>query len=143
MIENKSNELTLIFHSDKDQDKKARAFVETLSRYKVKTLDLKREKLTETQLAEIAGKMDADIRKLVDATYLDTTGSEKTNDIMAMHDNDLLLLMKEQPMLINTPIIIIGTQAYQYHSAYDLLTSNAGTEGVEVTMGANREEERD
>ena len=50
MIENELNEITLVFHSDKDKDKKMRAFVETIATYKVKTLDLKRESITELQL---------------------------------------------------------------------------------------------
>ena len=65
MIENQPNELTLIYHSDKADDKKARAFIESVTDYVVKTLDLKRESLTETQLAEIAGKMNVRIELLI------------------------------------------------------------------------------
>ena len=61
MIANQPNELTLIYHSDKADDKKARAFVESVTDYKVKTLDLKKESLTETQLVQIANKMDVKI----------------------------------------------------------------------------------
>ena len=74
MIENQPNELTLIYHSDKAEDKKALAFIESITNYKVKTLDLKRESLTETQLAEIAGKMDMKIEQLVDFTYQSPAG---------------------------------------------------------------------
>ena len=43
MIENQPKEITLIFHSDKDKDKKMRAFVETISTFKTKTLRLDRK----------------------------------------------------------------------------------------------------
>ena len=66
MIENQPNELTLIYHSDKSDDKKALAFIELPTDYTVKTLDLKKQSLTETQLAEIAGKMGLAIHQLLD-----------------------------------------------------------------------------
>ena len=54
MIHNEPGELTLIYHSDKQADKKARGYVESLQGFKIKTIDLAKESLTETQLAEIA-----------------------------------------------------------------------------------------
>jgi len=142
MIENQPNELTLIYHSDKEDDKKARAFVETISDYKVKTLDLKKEPLTETQLAEIAGKMGLRVQDIVDKTYKDELESDDKNITGAMWSNDLLTLLKQEPVLIKTPIVIIGAKAYTYASSYDLLTENRSTEGVRAASG-NAEEIKD
>jgi len=142
MIENEPNELTLIFHSDKDQDKKARAFVETLTDYKVKTIDLKREALTETQLAEIANKMGVSVRQLIDPGYKDRFESKDVKTIDGVFDNDLLTILKQEPILINTPIAIIGKRAFSYASAYDLLNRNSATDGVSSVRDANREEKR-
>lgn len=92
MIENEPNEITLIFHSDKEEDKKMRAFVETISTYKTKTLDLKRDSLTETQLAEIATKMKVSVSGFVNQTYIDRIHSETKQGIQSMTDNDILTL---------------------------------------------------
>ncbi len=143
MIENQQNELTLIYHSDKAEDKKALAFIESITNYKVKTLDLKRESLTETQLAEIAGKMDMKIEKLVDLTYQDQIQSKDNRIIAEASEADLLTILAQEPILLSTPIAIIGKRAYQYASAYDLLNLNMTTEGVASIHSANVEEKRD
>src|SRR4051812_15294126 len=139
MIENEPNELTLIYHSDKEDDKKARAFIETIVAYKIKTLDLKKESLTETQLGEIAGKMGIPVQELVDKTYKDQLESNNKKITDAMWSNDVLTLLKREPILISTPIVIIGKKAYTYASSYDLLTDNRSTEGVKARSG-NAEE---
>jgi arsenate reductase-like glutaredoxin family protein len=123
MIENQPNELTLIYHSDKADDKKARAFIETITDYVIKTLDLKRECLTETQLAEIAGKMDVGIELLIDTSYKDSFTGADPESISDVSDADLLTLLTQIPILIKTPIAIIGKRAYQYTSSNDLLIS--------------------
>jgi arsenate reductase-like glutaredoxin family protein len=123
MIDNQPNELTLIYHSDKPDDKKARAFVEAITDYVVKTLDLKRESLTETQLAEIADKMDVRIEMLVDSSYRDHFQKKDAESIHDVSDTDLLTLLAKVPILIKTPITIIGKKAYQYASANELLSS--------------------
>ncbi|HWA33920.1 MAG TPA: hypothetical protein VG737_07315 [Cyclobacteriaceae bacterium] len=135
MIENQPNELTLIYHSDKDDDKKARAFIETVADYKVKTLDLKKESLTETQLAELAAKMGLPVQDLVDKSYKDQLQNTDKKVTSTMWSNDLLTLLKQEPILIKTPIVIIGKKAYTYASSYDLLTENRPTDGVRARSG--------
>lgn len=121
MIENQPNELTLIYHSDKGDDKKARAFVESVTEYKVKTLDLKKYSITETQLAEIADKMGVKIEMLFDPTYQDRFQSQKPLVADAVTDSDLLAILAHEQILIKTPIAIIGKKAYQYDSANEII----------------------
>jgi arsenate reductase-like glutaredoxin family protein len=122
MIENQPNELTLIYHSDKEADKRARAFVESVTDYVVKTLDLKRDHLTETQLAEIADKMSADVKTLIDFSYRDQSPLKDTTSLRQLSATDQLTLLAKEPMLLKTPIVIIGKHAYHYASANDLLS---------------------
>lgn len=122
MIENQPNELTLIYHSDKGDDKKARAFIESVTEYKVKTLDLKRDSITETQLAEIADKMGVKIEMLFDHTYQDRFQAQKPLNANAVTDSDLVAILAHEQVLIKTPIVIIGKKAYQYDSANEILT---------------------
>src|SRR5688572_20066307 len=104
MIENKANEITLIYHSDKPDDRKARGYVESINSSGIKTLDLKRDPITETQLAEIAVKLNASILDLFDPTYAD-----RANDVQAadMSDDDIVRLLAHEPILIWTPILIV------------------------------------
>jgi arsenate reductase (glutaredoxin) len=142
MIENQPNEITLIFHSNKDKDKKMRAFVETISTYKVKTIDLKRETLTQTQLAEIANKMKVEIKDLMDQSYIDTIKGETNKGEESMSSNDLLTLITKNFLLLETPILIIGKEAYHYQSAYTLLEQQFNITGVASNGSANIEEKQ-
>jgi len=142
MIENEPNEITLVFHSDKDKDKQMRAFVETIGTHKVKTLDLKREFITELQLAEIADKMTVGVKDLVDKMYLDRIEITTIEGVIDMSDADILTLISREPILLATPILIIGKIAYLYESAYQLLKQNFNSTGVESISAANVEEKK-
>jgi arsenate reductase-like glutaredoxin family protein len=140
MISNQSNEITLIFHSDKEEDKKTRGYIETLEDYAIKTLDLKRESLTETQLAEIAGKLGIPVSSLVDEQYSDRV---KIESVKGMRDEDTLNLLAQNPILLATPIVIIGDHAYQFESSYDLIQESAAIRGIRGSSAANVEEKND
>ncbi|MBK7652396.1 MAG: hypothetical protein IPJ20_19085 [Flammeovirgaceae bacterium] len=121
MIENEENEITLIYHSDKTEDKKMLAFVEVIENYKTKNLNLKRQTLTETQLAEIADKMELPIAELVDESYMDRAPLENLLQCKSMSSGDILTLLSQNPILLATPIIIVGSKAYKYKSAFEII----------------------
>jgi arsenate reductase-like glutaredoxin family protein len=130
MIENQPRELTLIYNSDKSDDKKARAFVESLPGYAIKTLDLTKDSLTETQIAQIAIKMKENIEDLLDPTYDDHISVHKEG-LKLMSRSEMLTLMANEPKLISTPILIIGSRAFRYGSAYELINKEMNMrEGV-------------
>ncbi|HET6541239.1 MAG TPA: hypothetical protein VFG46_12190 [Chryseolinea sp.] len=142
MIENEPRELTLIFHSEKTDDKKARAYVESLPTLAIKTLDLAREKVTETQLAQIADKMQLPIKELVDITYDDrSTAVRQTGNIKQMESGELLILIRHNPKLLATPILIIGDKAYKYATSYHLINEYLD-EGVKSVSDAVNPEEK-
>lgn len=142
MIENESRELTLIYHSEKTDDKKARGYVESFPSITVKTLDLAREKLTETQLAQIADKMQAPVSELVDITYDDRPNTtENKEGLKEMDKTQLLILIKQNPKLLATPIIILGNKAYKYGTGYHLI-KDFMDEGVKSGSNAVNAEEK-
>jgi len=142
MIENEPRELTLIYHSEKTDDKKARAYVESLPTLAIKTLDLAREKVTETQLAQIADKMQLPIEELVDITYDDrSTAVRQTGNIKQMDSGELLILIRHNPKLLATPILIIGDKAYKYATSYHLINEYLD-EGVKSVSDAVNPEEK-
>lgn len=138
MIENQPNELTLIYHSDKSEDKKARAYIESITKYKVKTLDLKNEPITEMQLAEIANKMNVEIKLIFDTTYMDRLKTPNTKAIDEFDDNDILTILVNEPILLKTPIAIIGKQAFVYTSANDMLLKNASADGPKGSYNVSK-----
>jgi arsenate reductase-like glutaredoxin family protein len=140
MIENQPNEVTLIYHSDKENDQKSRGYVESLDGYVIKTLDLKNEKLTETQLAEVANKLGATIDELVDESYADRVN---IGSVKGLREQDALKLLANDPILINTPIVIIGKHAFHVDSAYELIREGMSEEGVRENSAANVEERKD
>ena len=121
MIENQENELTLIYHSDKEEDKKMLAFVKAMDKYVTKNLNLKRQTLTETQLAEIADKMELPIAELLDESYIDRAPLENLLQSRMMSPGDLLTLLSQNPLLLATPIVIVGAKAYKYRSAFEII----------------------
>lgn len=140
MIENQPRELTLIYHSGKSDDKKARGYVESLPTLAIKTLDLAKESITETQLAQLADKLEVDIPNLIDPTYDERENTTKNKEGLKQIDREeVLTLIKQNPKLLNTPILIIGDRAYKYGSAYQLIKEYQ-SDGVKNNSAANAEE---
>jgi arsenate reductase-like glutaredoxin family protein len=143
MIDNQPRELTLIYHSEKPDDKKARGYVESLPTLAIKTLDLAKESLTETQLVQLADKLELPIEDLIDPTYDDRTNIPSNKEgLKNLDNNSALTLIKHNPKLLITPILIIGSRAYKYGSAYQLIKEYQA-EGVKTTRAANTEELND
>lgn len=138
MINNKEKELTIIYHSGKSDDKKARAYAESLDGYAVKSLDLEKEDLTETQLAEIANMMRCDLPDLMDVSFSDADKKERKKLDWA-EGEDLLKVLVKNKRLIKTPIVIIGDKAYHYASGYYLGKKDMANSGVKSEK-ANIEE---
>lgn len=142
MIDNQPRELTLIYHSEKSDDKKARGYVESLPTLAIKTLDLAKESITETQLAQLADKLEMKIEDLVDPTFDERSNTkENKQGIKEMDRQEMLTYIKHNPKLLSTPILIIGDRAFKYGSAFELIKEYQ-SEGVKTTNAANKEEKQ-
>ncbi len=142
MIENKPRELTLIYHSEKSDDKKARGYVESLRDVTIKTLDLAREPITETQLAQLADKIEIPVQDLIDVTYDERADTENNKEgLKEMDPTEILTMIKQNPKLLCTPILIIGDRAYKYGSAYHLIKDKM-EEGVQTSSNSVNIEEK-
>jgi arsenate reductase-like glutaredoxin family protein len=109
MFENNLNEITLIFNSDKDDDQKTKTFVDAMENVSITYVDLKSQRLTQDQLSEIIEMLEVDLADLFDPTYADRS---KITSLDAA-----LKLLTKNPLLLATPIIIIGDYAYQFESS--------------------------
>lgn len=140
MIENKSNEITLIYNSEKHDDKKARGYVESLHGYTIKTIDLSQETLTETQIAQLAQKMEGKISELIDPTF-DDSKAIVNQQLDQLEGAELVKVLRNNNKLLSTPILIVGDRAYKYGSGYGLIKEEMVHE-VGHIKSANREEQR-
>jgi len=129
MINNTDKELTIIYHSGKEDDRKARGYAESLNRYVVKSLDLRVEDITETQLAEIANMMNCGLPDLMDDTFSDADAPE-LNQLRNADGHDVLKILVRNKRMIKTPIVIIGKKAYYYGSAYYLLKEDMANSAI-------------
>lgn len=137
MLDNQPNELTLIYHSEKSDDKKARGYVQSLPTLAIKTLDLARDPITETQLAQLADKLEMPVEDLIDPTYDDRANTSNNKEgLKEMDGHAVLTLIKQNPKLLITPILIIGSRAYKYGSAYQMIKEYQA-EGVQAVSSAN------
>jgi len=120
MKEDNPNELTLIYNSDKQEDRQAKSFVESLPGYTVDTIDLANELLTEEEILQLAAKMKVNIEDMLNPTFDDHI-SVHNEGLKLMSRTDLLTLMANDSKIINCPILVIGNRAYRYGSANELI----------------------
>lgn len=142
MIDNKPREITLIYHSEKTDDKKARGYVQSLPNVAIKTLDLARDTITETQLAQLADKIEIPVEELLDITYDERADTENNKEgLKKMDPTEILTMIKQNPKLLCTPILVIGDRAYKYDSAYHLIKDKM-EEGVRTNSNSVNIEEK-
>lgn len=140
MIDNKQRELTLVFNSEKPDDRKARGYVESLPSVVIKVLDLSKEAITETQLAQLSDKLGIPVTDMVDPTYDDTgKAGNKVRVLKEMEGQELLILLAHNTRLLATPILIVGNKAYKFASSYELINQYQAL-GVKSSAAANTEE---
>ncbi len=140
MIDNKQGELTLVFNSEKPDDRKARGYVESLPSVVIKTLDLSKEAITETQLAQLSDKLGIPVTEMVDPTYDDTgNAGNKVRVLKEMEGQELLILLAHNTRLLATPILIVGNKAYKFASSYELINQYQAL-GVKSSAAANTQE---
>jgi hypothetical protein len=94
-------------------------------------------------LVQLADKLEIPVGELIDPTYDDRANTRKNKEgLKILDDNSALTLIKHNPKLLITPILIIGSRAYKYGSAYELIKGYQA-EGVKATSAANTEELND
>jgi arsenate reductase-like glutaredoxin family protein len=140
MIENQSNEITLIYNSDKADSKKARALVESLPGYTIKMFDLMCDPITTTQIVQIADKAGVRIEELIDPFYDDHI-SIHSEGVKIATSKEMLKLMVNDTKLIATPIIIVGVHAYLCNASYDLIKEKLAI-GIDAIPHAHTEEKQ-
>jgi arsenate reductase-like glutaredoxin family protein len=110
------NEMLFIYNSGNKSDREALGYAKGLKSYVLKEFDVKRDRLSETQLKEIANQINVKVRDLIDITsdtYVDQYASAN------LADTDLLITLSREPELLRTPIVLKHKCGYFVASKYD------------------------
>ena len=109
-------EIKFIYNSTQIKEREALAYAKSLDQHYINAVDLDKELLTERQWAEIAQKLNIEIKELIDQNndyYQDHLEGKDFND------DDLLQLFKKYPQIMKTPIIDAAEYAKFVNSPYD------------------------
>ena len=97
----KKRELKFIYNSQKKRDREGYGLITALEKHIINELDISRNKMTETQLAELADVLKVPIPELVDSG-----ADHYTDKIKSLSDQDTLTMIHEDMTLLKTPIVI-------------------------------------
>lgn len=112
------NEIKLIYNSSRMEEKRAVGYAEALKDHKLQTIDVTREHITETQLAELADQLGVEIRELVDeqsALYKDNFADKD------FEDGELLRVLSQNMEMLKTPIALKDERAFFVTASYDFI----------------------
>src|SRR5690606_31775501 len=127
MFDMKKNEIRFLYNSSKKDDREAYGYALSLNKHKINELDITKNKLTSTQLAELAQKLNVPIIDLFDKRSSFFRDNVAGND---MGEEDLLTILKEETDCLKTPIMVYADKAVVLDSKYDTNTIDLAIEGI-------------
>ena len=115
---NTNKEITLIYNSEEHIGRQILAYVHT-ENIIIHDIDLKNMKLTPTQWAELASRLNIDVRNLINTenpNFFKKFG--KVNDLT---DQDWLDLLDHNPDILKAPIVMKGTKISMMSNPQEML----------------------
>lgn len=112
------NEIKLIYNSSRMEEKRAVGYAEALKDHKLQTIDITKEHITETQLAELADQLGVEVRELVDeqsALYKDNFAGKD------FEDGEILRVLAQNLEMLKTPIALKDEKAFFVTASYDFI----------------------
>lgn len=97
------NEMLFVYNSNDLSDRAALAYAKASPEYKLREFDVTRTFFTETQLKEVANKLNLRPKDLIDE--LSEVYVKKYRDTKLSED-DVLVALKHEPTLLRTPIVL-------------------------------------
>lgn len=97
-------EMTLIYNFDKQGDREAVAYAKQIAQ-NVNEIDISKNPLTESQLAQLVTKLGVSMDKLIDVK---SDVYKEEYEGKNMEDAEWLGILKRNPNLMKTPIGILG-----------------------------------
>lgn len=100
-------EVTLIYNFDKQGDREAIAYAKQIAQH-VHEIDISKNPLTESQLAELKTKLGVSMEKLIDVK---SDVYKENYEGKSIDEAEWLGILKRNPNLMKTPIGILGEKS--------------------------------
>lgn len=136
MINLEEREVLLIYDDQFPRDCKALSLAQSMPRYKLREWNIRKEKLSPKQLAELAGHLKLEVKALV------ATSSELFKDQYSesdLDDQDWLSTLHENPGMLRTPIIAFRSMGKILDSGFELIRKEMGHGGVQSQKAGKQE----
>ena len=115
---NTNKEITLIYNSEEHIGRQILAYIQTENML-VHDIDLKYMKLTPTQWAELADRLNIDVHKLVNTE--NPNFFQKFGEVNDLTDQDWLNLLAHNPDILKAPIVMKGTKISMMSNPQEML----------------------
>lgn len=118
VISTDKNEIKLYFNSENSIGKQIEAYVMASER-KLLAIDVSKTKVTGTQWTELAKGLGIPIASLINQEHADFI--KNYGDHPDLDDDGWLKILDKKPIVLTTPIAIIGEHFVQLHSPSDFI----------------------
>jgi arsenate reductase-like glutaredoxin family protein len=110
------NEILFIYDSADIQQREGLAYAKSLRHYKIKELDIKKDKLTQLQLSNIARFLNVSPSEM-----LNPDSESNISDVMNLDNNDFLYYLVSNLTMLRMPIAVYSDHARFIGSQYELI----------------------
>tara|TARA_R110002051_G_scaffold288826_1_gene351687 strand:+ start:320 stop:703 length:384 start_codon:yes stop_codon:yes gene_type:complete len=110
VIATDSNKITFYYNSNSNVDKQTLAYVQD-SLKKILTIDVSKTKVSDTQWAEIATKLNLTLADLVNKNHPDFTKNYNSDTILS--EDDWIKVIQNNPDVIANAILVIEYKFYK------------------------------
>ncbi len=110
VIATDSNKITFYYNSNSNVDKQSLAYVQD-SLKKILTIDITKTKVSDTQWAEIATKLNLTLADLVNKNHPDFTKNYNSDTILS--EDDWIKVIQNNPDVIANAILVIEDKFYK------------------------------
>lgn len=110
VIATDSNKITFYYNSNSKVDKQTLAYVQD-SLKKILTIDVSKTKVSDTQWAEIATKLNLTLADLVNKNHPDFTKNYNSDTVLS--EDDWIKVIQNNPDVIANAILVIEDKFYK------------------------------
>jgi len=117
VFSNTDKEITIIYYSENHVGKQILAYAQ-MEGFPIHDIDLKYMKLTGTQWAEIASRMEIPVKDLININ--DPDFMRKFKGVSELDESDWLKLLEHNPDILRAPIVMKGKKVVLMSNPQDM-----------------------
>lgn len=112
------NEILFIYNSQKLSDREALGYINCLPKWKIKEVNLDKDRLTELQIKQLADMLNFAPKEIIDKS---TDLYKRMYAGAGLSEKDTIKALSQNPELIKTPIAVFHNQAKRLGSPYQVV----------------------